>query len=146
MYSMLKQRGYPGYLYMIDNNATATWEYWSGERSRVHNCYNGIGNWFYQAIGGLRIDDGEVAYKHFTIDVQMPQGMDWAKISKRSPYGTIKVSWKRIGERLSYEVTVPAGSTATVKVPQGYELEQNSAPKSEIDLEAGSYSINFKKI
>lgn len=146
MYSMLKQRGYPGYLYMIDNNATATWEYWSGERSRVHNCYNGIGNWFYQAIGGLRIDDGEVAYKHFTIDVQMPQGMDWAKMSKRSPYGTIKVSWKRIGERLSYEITVPAGSNATVKVPQGYELEQNSAPKSEIDLEAGSYSINFKKI
>lgn len=146
MYSMLKQRGYPGYLYMIDNNATATWEYWSGERSRVHNCYNGIGNWFYQAIGGLRTDDGEVAYKHFTIDVQMPQGMDWAKMSKRSPYGTIKVSWKRIGERLSYEVTVPAGSNATVKVPQGYEPEQNSAPKSEIDLEAGSYSINFKKI
>ena len=48
LYQMLKKRDYPGYLYMIDNGATATWEYWSGERSRVHNCYNGIGTWFYQ--------------------------------------------------------------------------------------------------
>ena len=38
IYRMLKQRGYPGYLHMIDHGATATWEYWSGERSRVHNC------------------------------------------------------------------------------------------------------------
>ena len=51
IYRMLKQRGYPGYLHMIDHGATATWEYWSGERSRVHNCYNGIGTWFYQALG-----------------------------------------------------------------------------------------------
>ena len=32
LYQMLKKRDYPGYLYMIDNGATATWEYWSGER------------------------------------------------------------------------------------------------------------------
>ena len=48
IYRMLKQRDYPGYL-TIDHGATTTWEYWSGERSRVHNCYNGIGTWFYQA-------------------------------------------------------------------------------------------------
>ena len=29
IYRMLKQRGYPGYLHMIDHGATATWEYWS---------------------------------------------------------------------------------------------------------------------
>ena len=27
MATMLRQRDYPGYLYMIDNGATATWEY-----------------------------------------------------------------------------------------------------------------------
>ena len=31
----LKQRGYPGYLHMIDHGATATWEYWS-EIGRAH--------------------------------------------------------------------------------------------------------------
>ena len=62
IYRMLKQRDYPGYLHMIDHGATTTWEYWSGERSRVHNCYNGIGTWFYQALGGLRTDPALPGY------------------------------------------------------------------------------------
>ena len=70
---MLKQRGYPGYLHMIDHGATATWEYWSGERSRVHNCYNGIGTWFYQALGGLRTDSSHPGYEHVFIDPQIPE-------------------------------------------------------------------------
>ena len=53
MYSLLKKRGYPGYLYMIDHGATTTWEHWDGIRSRIHNCYNGVGSWFYQALGGI---------------------------------------------------------------------------------------------
>ena len=146
MYKMLKQRTYPGYLYMIDHHATTTWEYWSGERSRVHNCYNGIGNWFYQAIGGLRIDDREVAYKHFTIDVQMPEGMEWAKMSKNTPYGIVKVAWKRSGELLTYGISVPSGSSATVKVPQGYRTDHFATPEGNIELEAGNYDIIFKKI
>ena len=51
MYSILKKKDYPGYLYMLDNGATTTWEHWNGARSRIHNCYNGIGSWFYQAAG-----------------------------------------------------------------------------------------------
>ena len=30
LYSMLKKRELPGYLYMIDQGASTTWEYWSG--------------------------------------------------------------------------------------------------------------------
>ena len=56
LYSMLKKRELPGYLYMIDQGASTTWEYWSGERSKVHNCFNGIGTWFCQAIGGILPD------------------------------------------------------------------------------------------
>ena len=94
LYQMLKKRDYPGYLYMIDNGATATWEYWSGERSRVHNCYNGIGTWFYQAIGGLRIDESVPGYQHVFIDPQIPKGLTWAKMAKDTPYGVIVVDWE----------------------------------------------------
>ena len=52
LYSMLKKRELPGYLYMIDQGASTTWEYWSGERSKVHNCFNGIGAWFCQRSEG----------------------------------------------------------------------------------------------
>lgn len=94
MYSLLKQPDYPGYLNMLNNGATTTWEYWNGERSRVHNCYNGIATWFYQAIGGIRPDVDYPGYKHFYIDPQIPVGVSWANTQKETPYGTIIVNWK----------------------------------------------------
>ena len=109
-YQMLKKRDYPGYLYMIDNGATATWEYWSGERSRVHNCYNGIGTWFYQAIGGLKLDEAAPGYRHVFIDPQIPTGVTWARITKESPYGEIAVRWELKDSRLNLQVSVPAGA------------------------------------
>ena len=145
MYTMLKHRDYPGYLYMIENNATATWEYWSGERSRVHNCYNGIGNWFYQALGGLRIDGESCAYKHFVIDVQAPESITWARVSKESAFGTIKVSWEKTASEMCYKISVPAGSTATVKVPAGYRSKENIINTDGLLVEAGTHVITFLK-
>ncbi len=67
MYSILKKKDYPGYLYMLDNGATTTWEHWNGARSRIHNCYNGIGSWFYQALGGILPDENFPGYRHLII-------------------------------------------------------------------------------
>ena len=78
---------------MIDHGATATWEYWDGERSRVHNCYNGIGTWFYQALGGLRTDSSHPGYEHVFIDPQIPEGSSGA-IGKETP--TAGSTWLKI--------------------------------------------------
>ena len=51
----------------------------------MHNCYNGIGTWFYQAIGGLRIDESVPGYQHVFIDPQIPKGLTWAKMAKDTP-------------------------------------------------------------
>ncbi|WP_295957961.1 family 78 glycoside hydrolase catalytic domain [uncultured Alistipes sp.] len=117
IYRMLKQRGYPGYLYMLDRGATATWEYWSGERSRVHNCYNGIGTWFYQALGGLRTDDRHPGYRHVFIDPQIPEGVEWCRIAKETPYGRIDLGWELAGDELRIDVALPPGVTATAITP-----------------------------
>ena len=130
---------------MRENNATATWEYWSGERSRVHNCYNGIGNWFYQALGGLRIDGESCAYKHFVIDVQAPESITWARVSKESAFGTIKVSWEKTASEMCYKISVPVGSTATVKVPAGYRSKGNTINTDGLLVEAGTHVISFLK-
>lgn len=119
IYRMLKQRGYPGYLHMIDHGATATWEYWSGERSRVHNCYNGIGTWFYQALGGLRTDSSHPGYEHVFIDPQIPEGVEWCRIGKETPYGRIDLGWEIADGELRIDVTLPPGVTATAITPAG---------------------------
>ena len=116
MATILRQPDYPGYLYMIENGATTTWESWDcgrpgkEDRSRVHNCYNGIGIWFYQALAGIRPDPEEPGYKHFFIDPQPCDGVEWVKATKPTPYGTIRVDI----EKGQLKVEIPQGTTATV--------------------------------
>lgn len=147
-YQMLKKRDYPGYLYMIDNGATATWEYWSGERSRVHNCYNGVGTWFYQAIGGITADEKDPGYRHVNIAPQIPNGMTWAKVTKESPYGTIAVNWELKGEQLNLQVIVPAGVTATVCPPDGATSctkngKKVNMKKEPVVIGTGNYNFQY---
>ena len=108
MYGLLKQHGYPGYLYMLDNDATGTWEHWDAERSRLHNCFNGIGSWFYQALGG--IIPTEPGYRHIRLAPQIPQGLEWVRVTQETPYGPVVV--RREGRKLHFEL--PVGVTATV--------------------------------
>ena len=116
MATILRQPDYPGYLHMINNGATTTWESWDcgrpgkEDRSRVHNCYNGIGIWFYQALAGIRPDNQHPGYKHFFIDPQPVDGITWLKATKPTPYGPICVEIN--GNHL--HLTVPKGTTATL--------------------------------
>ena len=117
MYSMLKKRDYPSYLYMIDNGATTTWEYWNGYRSRIHNCYNGIGSWFYEALGGITPDEKHPGFEHVFIAPQYVDGLTHVKVSKPTPYGSIASEWKVDGKVFTLSVSIPFGSSATVTLP-----------------------------
>lgn len=150
MYTMLKKRTYPGYLYMIDNGATTTWESWNGDRSHIHNCYNGIGTWFYQAVGGIRPDENNPGYKHMYVDPQIPNGLTWAKMTKESPYGTIAVDWQLDpAKKLNLNISLPVGTSATVAIPEGaqsylinnesFSVEANKT----IEIENGNYALVF---
>ncbi len=114
--TILRQEDYPGYLNMINQGTTTTWESWDcgrpgkEDRSRVHNCYNGIGIWFYQAFAGIRLDPEHPGYKHFFIDPQPCEGIDWVKATKPTSYGTIKVEI----ENGKLKIEIPQGTTATV--------------------------------
>lgn len=122
--TILRQPDYPGYLHMINNGATTTWESWDGDRSRVHNCYNGIGIWFYQALAGIRPDPQQPGYKHFFIDPQPCKDIDWVCATKPTPYGDIKVEIRKQDDENArneskihnsiLEVTIPPGTTATI--------------------------------
>jgi len=151
MYTMLKAKGYPGYLNMIDNGATTTWEHWDGQRSWIHNCYNGIGSWFYQALGGIRLVEDAPAYRKILIQPQVPQAVTWAKTSKETPYGTIVVNWEVKGKTMEMELEIPVGIEAGVVIPAGiknYKIEGNdyglSGEKpSTVNIKSGKYKISY---
>lgn len=156
IYSMLKKRDYPGYLYMIDNGATTTWEHWNGERSHIHNCYNAIGSWFYQALAGIQPDETHPAYEGITIRPQFVEGISWVKAKKDTPYGQLGVEWEKNADALTISVQIPVGSHATLCLPvkqmteNGQPLDEVAGVKMvrstdeglEIKLSHGSYCFN----
>jgi alpha-L-rhamnosidase len=149
MYSMLKKKDYPGYLYMLENGATTTWEHWNGARSRIHNCYNGIGSWFYQAVGGIQPDERSPGYRHFVINPQVAEGVTWANTSKETPYGTVSVKWKIEDKLFRMDMEIPVGSTASVAIPEYSKnyLINGKNIKSELpfaEVESGKYHFEWK--
>lgn len=150
-YSILKKKEYPGYLYMTENGASTTWEHWNGARSRIHNCYNGIGSWFYQAIGGIQKDENFPGYRKVLIDPQFPDGIEWAKVSKQTPYGPLGVSWNKESGSLRLELSIPAGCSAVIMIPDGVENysinRKNHKRGTQLpELGNGFYIIEYKII
>lgn len=146
IYSMLKKKDYPGYLYMLGNGATTTWEHWNGARSRIHNCYNGIGSWFYQALGGIQPDEKAPGYRHFIINPEIPSGVIWANTSKESPYGIISVKWKSSNGSLTMDIEIPAGSAASIVIPEkckSYILNGKTYTVNDHVLEVGNGKFRY---
>jgi alpha-L-rhamnosidase len=151
IFSMLKKKDYPGYLYMLENGATTTWEHWNGNRSRIHNCYNGIGSWFYQAVGGIRPDENTPAYRKVFIQPQIPEGVTWARTFKETPYGTLIVNWELKKKTLKMDITIPVGTDAGVIIPAGVkkykldrkELDLPGEKPALVPLKSGKYTIRY---
>jgi alpha-L-rhamnosidase len=149
MYQMLTKKEYPGFGYMLENGATTTWEHWEGHRSRIHNCYHGAGSWLYQSLAGIQPLEGYPAYERFILAPRPPDAVTWAQMTKQTPYGIIQVDWNIEGDQMTMEVTVPVGSTADLRLPNGTEQcmidDKVVKPdqKRHIWIENGTYRISY---
>jgi alpha-L-rhamnosidase len=136
---------------MIENGATTTWEHWNGDRSRIHNCYNGIGSWFYQAVGGIRTAEDVPAYRKVIVQPQIPQGITWAKTVKETPYGKLVVNWELKDKTMELNVEIPVGVDAGIVIPSGvkkYSLngkkfKQSGDKISLVDVTSGKYKVSY---
>ncbi len=148
IYSLLKKKSYPGYLHMLENGATTTWEHWNGARSRIHNCYNGVGQWFYQSVGGIRQIDGKTAYSEFLIDPQIPAGITWAKTRIETPKGLVRVHWEIIGSKMKMDVEIPVGSIAKISCPHNASVrisnKLHQPTRESIELQSGKYTVEYE--
>jgi alpha-L-rhamnosidase len=73
--------------------------------------------WLYQTLAGINYDKANPGFKRIIIRPRMLGDLQWVKAHHDSPYGRIVSNWKREGDKLAMEVTIPANTTATVHVP-----------------------------
>ncbi|HVX65692.1 MAG TPA: family 78 glycoside hydrolase catalytic domain, partial [Bryobacteraceae bacterium] len=123
-YRIATQKDYPGWGYMVQKGATTIWELWNGDtadpamNSGNHVMQIGdLGIWIYSYLGGIRPDPEQPGFRKIVLRPYPAGDLSFVESSHQSLYGRIASSWKRAGDRLSWSVSVPPNTTATVYVP-----------------------------
>ena len=118
-YKIVKNRKYPGWLYMLDSGATTLWETWEGDLSQNHHAFSDVDTFFYKALAGIRMDPQNPGFKHFFLKPYTPDDISYVTASHVSPYGKIESAWERNGNTVIYKFRIPENTEATVILPNG---------------------------
>lgn len=162
-FDIVNSSAFPGWGFMLSRGATTLWETWKESDNTYSNChpmFGSVSEWFYRWLGGIRPDSSHPGFMTFILDPQTPTGLTYVKTLYKTPSGYIKSAWqKNDSGEISYEITVPGGTTAlfTTAVKKGNEVEitcnskKISVRESDYkdgclykELEAGDYLITKK--
>lgn len=125
-YRLLLQTQCPSWLYSVTMGATTIWERWDsmlpdgsinpGEMTSFnHYALGAVADWMHRSVAGLA--PAEPGYRHLLVRPRPGGGLDWAEARHETPYGEAVVRWELARQDFTLEVTVPAGCTATVILP-----------------------------
>ncbi|MDT0677565.1 glycoside hydrolase family 78 protein [Autumnicola musiva] len=157
MYKMQNHYDTPGYGFQIKFGLTTLTEQWDPRNgnSLNHFMMGQIEEWFYKSLAGIVPDEENPGYKHFFLQPELVGDMEFVKASYESLYGKIISEWERDSEGLSFKFTIPANTSATVKLPvnefsevtlnaEKLETYENISGKTVFEVGSGSYSINVR--
>ncbi|MEI7501216.1 MAG: family 78 glycoside hydrolase catalytic domain, partial [Bacteroidota bacterium] len=115
-YTLMNQRDFPGFGFMIEQGATTIWETFQGDVSHSHPMFGSACEWFYRNLGGITPDADVPGFKHAIIKPTPVSSLSFTNTSYQSMYGEIKTNWKFEGDDYLLDVTIPANTSATVYV------------------------------
>jgi alpha-L-rhamnosidase len=109
---------------MAENGATTIWELWNGNtanpRMNSQNHVMLLGDlivWFYENLGGIKTNPQHPGFKVIEMKPSFVSGLDHTKASYQSMHGLIESHWKKKGDELTWNITVPANTKAAVYIP-----------------------------
>ncbi len=165
-FKIATQETYPSWGYMLAMGATTLWERWEYETGGSMNSHNhpmmgSVGSWLYKYILGILPDIESPGFEKFTIRPYIVKGLEFAKGDYKSVKGTISSEWKKEKGRITFNVTIPPNSTATVFVPtkqlrsitenkvkvagnKAYKFIRMEGDAAVFELGSGAYSFQSK--
>lgn len=122
IFRMLDRTEKGSYAFIVNAGWTALPESWDANRSfSMNHCMLGhIQEWFMHDLVGIQPGTKTVAFRGFVIKPAMNGNIDAASGSFDSPYGLIKVAWKRDArdeDRWEIRATVPPNTSAQIHLP-----------------------------
>lgn len=169
---LLQNRKFPSWGFEVVNGATTIWERWNsytkkggfvaGMNSFSHYSFGAVCEWMFESLAG--IDTDGPGYKHIVLRPGPPsvnsnpdfKPIDWVQAEYDSIRGKIKVAWKKTDAGFKYNLTIPANTTATLRLPvgEGATVTEGGTPLAEatgiaqdaantLTLQAGTYHFNL---
>ena len=164
-YALLLQETCPSWMCSVKEGATTVWERWDGwskaggfgktPASLNHYALGAVGEWMYDAIGGIALDPAQPAGRHVFVRPRPGGGLTFARARHDSLYGPISTKWRRDGKVFRLEVSVPPNATATVSLPAGrateggqpleqaagVKVQRAAAEGTEVTVASGTYDF-----
>lgn len=149
-YKIASQETFPSWGWWMVNGATTLYENWKidakSDISLNHIMFGEIGAWLYKGIAGIHTDQDHPGFKNILLQPHFVAGLNEFTATHDGPYGKIISSWQRTDHGITYRITVPANSTATITLPAGKiylggKLINSSRPYQAV---AGSYVFEVK--
>ena len=127
-YTIATQKTYPSWGYMVDNGATTIWELWNGNTAAPNmNSQNHVmmlGDlliWYYENLAGIK--SAAAGFSKLVMKPEMINGLNHVDASYQSPYGLIKSNWNTTKTQFTWNITIPANTTAMIYIPAGSTAE-----------------------
>ncbi|MBK1879356.1 alpha-L-rhamnosidase [Pelagicoccus mobilis] len=150
-WEMFNKEEYPSYRYMFSQGATSIWENMSRwdpikkttSKSLSHPFQSSFHHWFYNAIGGVQRDPSVPGFKKLIFMPQTVGMQNSGSASIDTPYGTASSSWNLEADSFTWQLEIPANTTATVVFPeriQNIKLDSNSIAPAPSTLLASTRS------
>lgn len=167
-YTIASNTSYPSWGYMIENNATTIWELWNGNTADpAMNSANHVmllGDlivWYYEYLAGIKTSADRVAFKHIEMHPHLAGDLSYVNASYNSVRGPIKSHWRKLNNGFTWEISIPANTTATIYFPNsvGKEVFENGTKLSStknvsnirqqkdrvvFEIESGNYLFEVK--
>ena len=131
---------------MIKEGSTTMWEQFDAKNSHDHPMFGGSLVWFYRYLAGIKVDPDSPAYRHSVISPFLAEGLDCVDYTLDTVYGPLRVAWKRSGNRLSMDITIPEGCSATLRWPVEGVSFSGSGIKAQgtAELVSGTYRLSSR--
>ena len=139
--TILLQEDFPSWLYSVKLGATTIWERWNsvlpdghmnpeGMNSLNHYTYGSIAGWMIGFLCGIR--PAQPGYRSAILEPRPDLRLGQASATLDTAAGRFVSAWQYDGDRVSYDITIPFGTTAQLRLP-------GQQPR---ELKAGTYHFS----